>query len=512
MAIPLSLATHATRGVFWTSIPFVLQMLMGVLFYTYLPIAEMGRFEWALIVVMFLALVSDLGLGAALIQRREVTDSNFTSAFWASFLFGIAITAIVVYTAPQAARVEGGAKPEEFARILSVLALLIPFASVSGLFRARLQRDLQFRAMALAEAVSVVSYTLSALILLSLSFGVMSVVYSGVVREIALLLALWRAARWRPRFSFSSAALAEILPFGLNLTGSRCVTYVNNNLASLVIFPKLGEEALGYFRFAYRLTLMPLARISTVIMRVFFPTFSAIQDDDDLLRRSYLRTAQTISLFYWPALAAGFVFAADGLDLMRELAANLGSTPDGVTLAGELANRDMMPALTPMRILIGAAAMKAVGATVGSVFLAKGKANWVLYWSLFSLAVLIPALLWGVSMGISGVAAVITSSAVLFLILTQALTNRLIGLTFTAYLHSLARPALVTAVLFAVLSIARPALPGDALARCLQAAALSLVATGLSLRFFAWGLCRDFWRSLRGRSGLFDPDMADGSP
>ena len=67
MAIPLSLATHATRGVFWTSIPFVLQMLMGVLFYTYLPIAEMGRFEWALTVVMFLALVSDLGLGAALI-------------------------------------------------------------------------------------------------------------------------------------------------------------------------------------------------------------------------------------------------------------------------------------------------------------------------------------------------------------------------------------------------------------------------------------------------------------
>ena len=115
-------------------------------------------------------------------------------------------------------------------------------------------------------------------------------------------------------------------------------------------------------------------------------------------------------------------------------------------------------------------------------------------------------------MGISGVAAVIASSSLLFLILTQALTNRLIGLTFTAYLHSLARPALVTAVLFAVLSIARPALSGDALARCLQAAALSLIATGLSLRFFAWGLCRDFWRSLRGRSGPFDPDMADGSP
>lgn len=473
-------------------------MLMGVLFYGILKTHEMGRFEWALIVVMLLALVSDLGLGSALIQRREVGDSHFTSAFWTSFLFGLAITAVVVCTAPQTARVVGGPQPQEFARILSVLVLLVPFASVSGLFRARLQRDLQFRAMALAEGVSVVSYSLSALALLSLSFGIMSVVYSSVVREIALLLALCWAARWRPRFSFSRAALAEILPFALHLTGSRCVTYLNNNLSSFAILPGLGEEALGYFRFAHRLTLMPLARISTVIMRVFFPTFSAIQHDDALLRRSYLRTAQTISLFYWPALATAFVFAADGLTLMRELAADLVSAPDGVALTGELASRDMMPALTPMRILVGAAMLKAVGATVGSIFLAKGRANWALYWSLFSLAVLMPALLWSVSMGISAVAAVIAVSSLLFLILSQALTNRLIGLSFSAYLRCLGRPALVTVALFAVLWAARPALSGDALARCLQAAALALVATGLSLRLFAWGPCREVWRSLRG--------------
>jgi teichuronic acid exporter len=477
-----SLATRAARGVFWTSTPFVLQMLMGVLFYGLLPIDVMGRFEGALIVVMLLALISDLGLGSALIQHREASDAHFSSAFWTSALLGLAITAIVVYTAPEAARLVGGERPEEFARILSVLVLLVPFASVSGLFRARLQRDLRFRAMALAEGISVVAYALTAFALLSFSHFIESVVYSSVVREIALLLALGWTSRWRPRFSFNRAALAEILPFGLHLTGSRCVTYINNNLASLVIFPRLGDAAMGYFRFAHRLTLMPLARISTVVMRVFFPTFSTIQDDDALLRRSYLRTVQTISLFYWPALAAAFVFAADGLALMRELL-----------------ERDMTPALTPISLLIGAAMLKAVGATVGSIFLAKGKANWALYWSLFSLAVLIPALWWGVSMGVSGVAAVIAASSLLFLILSQALTNRLIGLDFSAYLRSLARPALVTVVLYAILATVRPELADDGLVRCLQAAALTLIATGLCLRLFAWGPCLAVWRSLRGQ-------------
>ena len=100
---------------------------------------------------------------------------------------------------------------------------------------------------------------------------------------------------------------------------------------------------------------------------------------------------------------------------------------------------------------------------------------------------------------IIGVAAVIAASSLLFLILSQALTNRLIGLDFSAYLRSLARPALVTVVLYAILATVRPELADDGLVRCLQAAALTLIATGLCLRLFAWGPCLAGWRSLRGQ-------------
>ena len=44
-----------------------------------------------------------------------------------------------------------------------------------------------------------------------------------------------------------------------------------------------------------------------------------------------------------------------------------------------------------------------------------------------------------------------------------------------------------------------------------RAGALTLVATGLSLRLFAWGLCRDFWRNLRGQSDPTHPDAAEDS-
>ena len=475
------LSTRVLRGVLWTASPFALQLFIGVLFYAFIPTEEMGRFEYALIVVMVLALVADLGLGSALVQHRSASEEHFDSAFWATLAAGAALTAAAAATAPQLARLSGAADPEQFARVTRVLVLLVPFAAVSGVFRGRLQKDLRFRQMATAEAFSILIYTAAAILLLR-QYGVMSAVISAVVRELALLAGLWRASSWTPRLRFRLAALRDLLRFGINLTGSRCLNYAGHNLAGFLIFPLLGETALGYYRFAHRLTLMPLVRISTVVMRVFFPTFSAIQEDDALLRRAYLQTVQSIALFFWPLLAI-FVFAPEALELLRRV--------DG---------RDLGPAALPLQLLAAAALLKAAGSAAGSIFLAKGRSNWLLYWSLFSLAVLLPVLFLCVSHGVAWAAAAIAGTAFLFLLLSQHLTNRLIGLTFADFIGALARPAGVTALVLAVLVAVRNLATGDALTVCAAGALAWLAATLIGMRLLAWELCRNLWRTARGRS------------
>lgn len=487
-----SLATRAVRGVFWTGSPFVLQIAISLVFYGYLQIGDMGRFEWALILVMLLALITPLGLDHALVQRRDATDLHFSSAFWLNLALGLGVAVLVAATAPLTARYLGGDEPETFATILATMAWILPFASVSGLLRARLQRDLQFRPIALAEVLSVVVYALSAGVLLARGLGVMSPVISAVIREVALFAGLAWGAAWRPRLQFSPNAVRELLRFGLNFTGSRCVNYLNSNLPRFLILPLLGFEALGYFSFAYRLTLMPLVRISTVVTRVVFPAFSSIQEDLPQLRRGYLRTVGTIALSFWPALVVLFAVAPGGLDLLRLLN-----------------GQDMGPAALPLRLLAVAALLKAVGTPVGSIFLARGKANWSLYWSIFSFAVLMPALYWGASYGVWGVCAVIAASAALFLGLSQHLANRLVEMSFGAYLGILIRPALVAGGLALVLLAARPFLPlSPVLSLGLQLALAAIAGVAL-LRLFAWRLLFDLWRDVRGHR---DADGTDTPP
>ena len=480
-----TLSTRVIRGLLWTGSPFFLQIFISILFYATLETAKMGQFEYALVIVMLLGLVSSLGFGEALIQDREVTEGHFSSAFWFALLFGLALTGIVVGGAPAGIRrlhflFED---PPLFTWILSTLVLLVPFASVSGIFRARLQRDLQFRAMAFAEVAGVIVYASSAILLLP-SQGIGTPVLSAVIREVGLCLSLWVSCRWLPKLTLKLREVRDLTPFGLQFTGSRCVNYINSNLPRVVVYNMLGSEAMGYFAFAVRLTLLPLTRMSTIITRVFFPTFAAVQGDDARLRSGYLQTVQSIALFGWPLMAVLYVFAPDLIALIRLFKDN-----------------DMSPALVVLQLLLVATALKSIGAVVGSMFMAKGRAGWTLNWSIFSLAVLVPALLWGASGDIDGVAAAIAATSLLFLILSQLYTNRLIQLRPTDYLGVLVRPTLVTGFVFGVLWALRPMLPADSpIHVALSAGALAVVTCVVSLRLFAAPLCRSLWTSIRGRA------------
>ena len=472
-----SLATRTIRGVFWTGSAFSLQIVTTFVFFRFLTLEQMGQFGVSLMVVMFLALLCDLGLGSALVQDRDAGEEHFNAAFWICLVFGLITTCIIILSASAATDLLSPKDPTKFEPVLRGMVLLVPFAAVSGLFRARLQRDLRWRAMAAAEIASSVLHAITAFGLLAAGYGVMSTVHSAVAREAALLVGLAWMARWLPSPRIRLDAVRRILTFGLNLTGSRCLNYVNSNLAKGVLYVALGEAAIAVYDFAYRLTLMPLVRISTVITRVFFPTFSAIGNDDELLRRTYLRSVQAVALAYWPALAALFVLA------------------EPVAL---FADADMGPAIWPLRLLALATIIKAVGAAVGSVFLAKGRANWALYWSIFSLIILIPALKWGGTHGVVGVCAVIALTAVLFLALSQHLANRLMAIGFGTYLAVLWRPALVTAATGVTVLAVSPWLPTPPLLACAAGGSIAAIAWLAAIRLFAWDSVAEMVRSARG--------------
>jgi PST family polysaccharide transporter len=310
-----ALATRAVRGFLWTVSASLVQVFVITLIYHSLPTAIVGAFEWALLLIVLVALVAELGLSEALVQNRQADEEAFDAAFWVSLAVGVGLAALVYAGAEPASAWLGGDQPREFVRATRILCLMLPCAAVSGVFRARLQRDLNFAAVALSEVVSVAAFALSTVALLS-RLGILAVIVGSVAREAALLASLWRSAWWVPRWRCSFRALRQILGFGLHLTGSRIVGYLSTYLASFFIYPLLGSVPTGYYRLSERLTLQPLTRLATTIFRVSLPTFATLQNDDALLRRGYLASVQSLTLALGPLLAGLYILAPELLELV----------------------------------------------------------------------------------------------------------------------------------------------------------------------------------------------------
>ena len=482
-----SLSTRALRGVLWTGSSVAIQLVVNILFYKLLKLETLGQFEAALSAVVFLALLADLGLGSALVQYRNPSDDHFNSAFWTNLLVGLGIAAAVILLAPTITRLSFiehfASDPAEFAQMLTYLSLLIPFAAVSGVVRAPLQRGLNFSAIAKAEIFAVTSAALVGFLTFMSSLLFLVPTANAIAREIAHLTGLWRVSTRRIRAHFSPVALRQLLPFGLNTAGANCANHLRSRLDNLFIFFFLYDVDLALYAFAYKFTMLPLTRAATTITRVSFPTFSTIQEDDALLRRLYLKSVESIALFSWPFLTGMLVFAPEILEVTRV---------------------EMLPAVDAFRLLCLAGMFKSVGSVVGSVYLAKGKAHWAFRWTLATLLLLLPGLYyWGIhykATGVAGVAAVVAAFALLSLPTSQFLVNRLIDMDFSVYFKAFVRPLLVAATVLAVLILGRPLLGDAPLTRLVLALILGLLAYLFALRLFAWDLIQTSLKHLRGQA------------
>ncbi len=152
------------------------------------------------------------------------------------------------------------------------------------------------------------------------------------------------------------------MQFSLNLSGFGIVNYASRNADNLIIGRVLGSIQLGYYQMAYNLMLAPIQNISSVISQVAYPAFSRIQDDNERFRSAYVRSCALIALVTFPVMA-GLAVIAD--PLVRVI---LGSKWIGAIRIFEI--------LAPVGLL------QSVQTTVGQIYTAKARTDWMFRWGL----------------------------------------------------------------------------------------------------------------------------------
>jgi O-antigen/teichoic acid export membrane protein len=347
-----------------------------------LPPASYGVMAMAMTVTNLAYLFRDLGMGAAIIQRKQVADDLLCAIYWLNVCLAFGLAVLLAALAVPVAHLY---QEPQLAAILATLALAFPLSSFGTVQGALLERESQFRTMARIEIISAIGSLGLAITLALAGAGVWSLVGQMLLATALTALQLSLATAWRPRAVFPFKALREVAGFGAHLSLFQGLVYLERNADGMIIGRLLGSAALGLYAMAYKVMLFPLQNITGAASRALLPAMSRRQGSLPEVARLYLRATSTIAMVTAPMMA--------GLYYLREPFVLLALGPRWVAMAGLL------------KWLAVVGFVQSITASTGAVFVSLGKSRLLLSLGLYGTVLQVGSFLVGVRWGIEGVAA-----------------------------------------------------------------------------------------------------------
>jgi O-antigen/teichoic acid export membrane protein len=383
-------------------------------------------------VLGFVQIFNTFGFRSAIIQKKEITDSHYSTAFWMTLAISTILYLITLLASPLAAIFF---KEPKLVGIMAVSALGFIITSLSTIQLAMLEKQLDFKKITIIELATAVTNGIVSISLALSGHGVWSLVWGSVAGQSVAIPLTWFLIRWTPALKFDRAAFNDLFTFGAHLTGATLVNYFARNADNLIIGRVLGSGALGYYALAYNLMLKPLQYVSSNLARVLFPALSAIRDDKEKTRQTYLKVVQAISILTFPMMT-GLLFLA----------------PD---LIHAVYGAKWMPVVPIFQILCLLGAIQSIGTTVGIIYISQGRADLQLKYTLIFSPIIVASFFVGVQWGTVGVASAYLMSSGSIWIWSHVVANRLIGLRLAPLFKRMAPATMASIGMYLVLNAAK---------------------------------------------------------
>jgi O-antigen/teichoic acid export membrane protein len=214
---PETLAARTASAAQWrlasTRTGALAQFCVGVLLARLVRPSDFGAIALASFFIGIGQALSDLGIAAALVQRKELTERHLRAALTASLLLGCATAVGVAAIAGIAARSVGVPSVEPVLRLLSVAFVIQGTSSVPS---AMMRRRMDFRRRFVIDTVSYIcGYGTVATMLALNGYGVWSLAWGSLAQTTIAAVAVNAAVR--PRWSplFARREVGELLGFGV---------------------------------------------------------------------------------------------------------------------------------------------------------------------------------------------------------------------------------------------------------------------------------------------------------
>lgn len=294
------------KGVFWNGLQLVINQSFAfivklVLARLLLP-EQFGLIGMATVFTGFVQVLTELGMAAALIQRKDedLKPVHLNTAFWTGVIWSVILFIIMsVAVAPLIANFYS----EEILRtLIPVISLGILFSPINMINKVQLTKKMNFKKIAGIEGAANIVAGILSIILAFAGAGVWSLAFNSTAIIIFAIPFYFKATGWTPKWGWSQQAFKDIFGFGIFTTGTKIVNYIIDNVDYLLIGKMLSAQALGAYSFAFVLTDTFKSRIMSVVNNVMYPLYGKKQSEPEAIKKYYLKVVSYNCIIVFPIM------------------------------------------------------------------------------------------------------------------------------------------------------------------------------------------------------------------
>ncbi len=305
-----NLKSDTIQGIKWNLINKVIAQIFSLAFAVVLARLltphEFGLVAMVTVILGIVKVIHSFGLGEALVQKEEITETDLSSVFWVNVFLGIFFTIVAILAAPFISKFY---QKEILIPITYFFGITFLLDSFTVVHYALLWRNLEYKKLFFVQLPAIlISGTVAVMMALN-GFGVWSLVTKSLVSIAALLVFLNIASSWKPKFIFKIQAVKNLFGFSLPRVGTLTFSYLIRNLDKIMIGHSLGGAPLGFYEKSYSFMLLPLSNITSVVSQVLFPSFSKIQNNHEEIKEMFFKVIRFVAFFTFPLMIGLSIFS-----------------------------------------------------------------------------------------------------------------------------------------------------------------------------------------------------------
>lgn len=241
----------------------------------------------------------DGGFGSALIQKKDVTQKDYSTIFWWNLFLSVVLYGVLFISAPAVSRFYNIPLLES---VLQVQGVVLIINALNIVQTNQLRKSINFKRIATIHILSHIIGAVLAIVLAYMDWGVWALVAQQIVASSITSVMLWVMNRWLPQLCFSKESFKQLFSFGGFILASNLINTFCNNIQGLLIGKFFNPATMGYYSQAYKLENLASHSISSVVDSVSYPVLSKLQSNNDAMKNAMRKITLSLSYVTFPLM------------------------------------------------------------------------------------------------------------------------------------------------------------------------------------------------------------------